>query len=359
VDDGNEEQGAAVPPLPPADRPWQHPSEAGRARADHTDRRRGLRLSALLVLVGAGLLAVGIGIGRSGRDVVATAGASDLIGPTVATIAYGSGDQTQVATGVAVDRKGHVLVRASLLRGVTKVQAACAGKRPASARVVAVDGVDDVALVRMSGSPCRAVPDAARPDVGARVLAVRADDDGSRLMWRNGNVRTTDQDLIRDDGVVAEVLHTDAAGIDPRGDGAVFTSDGRFVGIVADGPDGGRVAVLAGPALFRTAEQLANGRTVPHPWIGVTGHDVAKGESATGRTEGATVTAVAVGGPADAAGVLPGDVVVSVDGVEVGAMTQLARLVHRSEVGQQLDLQVERAGQPVVLVVTVGRQPDD
>ncbi len=359
MDDGTEEPEAAAPPLPPADRPWQHPSEAGRARADDTDRRRGLRLSALLVLAGAGLLVAGIGIGRAGRNPAGAAGPSDLIGPTVATIAYGSGDQTQVATGVAVDRKGHVLVRASLLQGATRVRAACAGKRPAPASGVAVDGVDDVALVRMSGSPCRAVPDAARPQVGTRVLAVRADDDGTRLMWRNGNVRTMDQDLTRDDGVVAEVLHTDAAGIDPRGDGVVFTSDGRFVGIVADGPDDGRVAVLTGTALFRTAAQLAVGRTVAHPWIGVTGHDVVRGESATGRMQGATVTAVAVGGPADAAGVAPGDVVLSVDGIDVRSMSQLARLVHRSEVGQQLDLQVERAGLPVVLALTVGRQPDD
>lgn len=278
MDDGNDEPDAGAPPLPPADRPWQHPSEAGRARADHTDRRRGLRLSALLVLAGVGLLVAGIGIGRAGRPDSSSAGASDLIGPTVATIAYDAGSETEVATGVAVDRKGHVLVRASLLNGATALRAACAGRRPAAARVVAVDDVDDVALVRMTGSPCRTVPAPARPGIGTRVLAVRTDDDGSRLMWRNGNVRTTDQDLTRDDGVVAEVLHTDAAGIDPRGDGVVFTDDGRFVGIVAEGPDDGRVAVLTGPALLRTAAVLAEGRTVAHPWIGVTGHDLLDGE---------------------------------------------------------------------------------
>lgn len=357
MDDGNEEPTAGASPLPPADRPWQHPSEAGRAKADDTDRRRGGRLSLLLVLAAGGLLAVGIAIGRSDLGQTATAAPSEVIGPTVATIAFRSGGETQMATGVAVDRRGHVLVRASLLKGARQLQAACTGQRPAAATIVAVDQVDDVALVRMSGAACRAVPTAAQPEVGAKVMAVRADDDGSRLMWRNGNVRSTGQGLTRDDGVVTEVFQTDAAGIGRRGDGVVFTSDGQFVGIVAAAPDDGRVAVLTAPNLLRTAVDLARGRTVPHPWIGITGHDVGDGESATGRRLGATVTAVTVAGPADTAGILPGDVVVAVDGSVVTSMTQLARTVHRAEVGQELEVQVERAGLPFTVVLTLGSQP--
>ena len=357
MDDGTDEPTAGAAPLPPADRPWQHPSEAGRAKADDTDRRRGVRLSLLLVLAGAGLLALGIAIGRADRDQAQTAAPSEKIGPTVATIAFSSGGQTQMATGVAVDRNGHVLVRASLLEGARRLRAACAGHAPAAATVVAVDEVDDVALVRMSGSSCRTVPVATKPKVGTEVMAVRADDDGTRLMWRNGNVRTTGQDLTRDDGVVAEVFQTDAAGIGERGDGVVFTRDGEFVGVVAAGPEDGRVAVLTAPDLLRTAVDLARGRDVAHPWIGITGHDLADGESGTGLQLGATVTAVAVGGPADTGGVLPGDVVVAVDGSAVTSMAQLARTVHAAEVGEQLELRLERAGQPLALVLTVGSQP--
>lgn len=308
------------------------------------------------MLGGVGLLAIGIAIGRADREQTATPAPSELIGPTVATIAFRSGGQTQMATGVAVDRHGHVLVRASLLDGARQLQAACTGHRPAAATVVAVDEVDDVALVRMSGASCRTVPTAVRPKVGTKVMAVRADDDGTRLMWRNGNVRTTGQDLTREDGVVTEVFQTDAAGIGRRGDGVVFTSDGQFVGIVAAAPDDGQVAVLTAPNLLRTAIGLVRGRTVDHPWIGVTGHDLVDGESATGLQFGATVTAVAVAGPADSAGILPGDVVVAVDGSAVTSMTQLARTVHRSTVGQELELQVERAGLPVTVVLTVGSQ---
>ena len=358
MDDGTEEPAAGGPPLPPADRPWQHPSEAGRAQLDQTDRRRGVRLSALLVLAGFCLLAIGVAVGRADRSPTETAGASDRIGPTVATIAFDDGGQTQMATGVAVDRKGHVLVRASLIGGATELRAACAGHEPVAARVVAVDTVDDVALVRMSGSPCRTVPAAARPKVGTRVMAVRADDDGTRLMWRNGNVRSTGMNLMRKDGVVAEVFQTDAAGIEGRGDGVVFNSHGQFVGIVAAGPDDGRVAVLTGSALLQTAADLARGRAVVHPWIGITGHDLEPGE-AVDASHGATVSAVAVGGPADVAGLAPGDVVVGLDGTAVESMAQVARTVHRHQVGDQLAVQVDRAGTLLQLTVTVGAQPAD
>ena len=310
----------------------------------------------LLVLAGVSLLAIGVAVGRADRGSAGTAAPSELIGPTVATIAFTSGGQTQMATGVAVDRHGHVLVRASLLEGARQLQAACAGRRPAEAKVVAVDEVDDVALVQMRGSSCQVVPTATRPKVGVEVMAVRADDDGSRLMWRNGNVRTTGQDLTRDDGVVTEVFQTDAAGIGQRGDGVVFTNDGQFVGIGAAAPDDGRVAVLTAPNLLRTAINLARGRTVAHPWIGISGHDLADGESRSGREFGATVTAVTVSGPADLAGMLPGDVVVAVDTTAVASMTHLARIVHRSQVGQQLDVQVERAGVTLTVALTVGSQ---
>ena len=106
MDDGTDEPAADGQPLPPADRHWQHPSEAGRAQRDHTDRRRGIRLSAVLVLAGFGLLAVGIAIGRSDRGPIESAGPSDRIGPTVATIEFDDGGQRQMATGVAVDQKG-------------------------------------------------------------------------------------------------------------------------------------------------------------------------------------------------------------------------------------------------------------
>ena len=357
MDDGTDEPAAGGQPLPPADRPWQHPSEAGRAQLDHSDRRRGLRLSALLVLAGFGLLVVGIAIGRSDRGQTETAGPSDRIGPTVATIAFDDGGQTQMATGVAVDRRGHVLVRASLIGGATRLRAACAGHDPVSARVVAVDAVDDVALVRMSGTSCRTAPTAASPKVGSRIMAVRADEDGTRLMWRNGNVRSTGVDLMREDGVVAEVFQTDATGIEHRGDGVVFNSDGHFVGIVAAGPDDGKVAVLAGSALLQTAVDLARGRTVVHPWIGITGHDLEPGEAAADLTHGAMVSAVTVGGPADAAGLMPGDAVVALNGQAVESMAQVARTVHRHQVGDQLVVQVDRAGSDLVLTVTVGSQP--
>jgi len=276
----------------------------------------------------------------------------------VATIAFDDGGQRQMATGVAVDQKGHILVRASLLTGAKDLRAACAGHEPVAARVVAVDTVDDVALVHMSRTSCRTVrADAARPKVGTRIMAVRADEDGTRLMWRNGNVRSTRMDFLRGDGVVAEVFQTDATGIERRGDGVVFTSDGRFVGMIAAGPNDGRVAVLRGSALLRTAVDLAQGRSVVHPWIGITGHDLEPGEGATAAGHGAMVSAVSIGGPADAAGLLPGDVVVALNGQTVESMAQVARMVHRHQALDQIVVQVDRAGTELSVTVTVGAQP--
>ena len=123
------------------------------------------------------------------------------------------------------------------------------------------------------------------------------------------------------------------------------------------------LAALAAPALAAGAEVTTQEereeteRTVvrrieiggPRTEIGVSVRDV---EEAGEGAEGAVVTDVRADGPADAAGVEPGDVIVEFDRERVRGARQLARLVEETPAGRTAPVRVLRDGSPVTLNVT-------
>ncbi len=128
------------------------------------------------------------------------------------------------------------------------------------------------------------------------------------------------------------------------------------------------LAALAAPALAAGAEVTTQEereeteRTVvrrieiggPRTEIGVSVRDV---EEAGEGAEGAVVSDVRADGPADAAGVEPGDVIVEFDRERVRGARQLARLVEETPAGRTAPVRVLRDGSPVTLNVTPAERP--
>ena len=87
-------------------------------------------------------------------------------------------------------------------------------------------------------------------------------------------------------------------------------------------------------------------------YIGITVHEVDGAAGGATAEEGAIVTDVRAGGPAAAAGVEAGDVVVEFDGERVRSTRQLARLVQETPAGRTVPAAVLRDGERVTLTVT-------
>ena len=127
------------------------------------------------------------------------------------------------------------------------------------------------------------------------------------------------------------------------------------------------LAALAAPALASGAEVTAQEereeteRTVvrrfeiggSRPEIGVSVRDV---EEAAEGAEGAVVTDVRADGPAEAAGIEAGDVIVEFDRERVRSARQLARLVEETPAGRAAPVRVLRDGSPVTLNVTTAER---
>jgi predicted metalloprotease with PDZ domain len=125
----------------------------------------------------------------------------------------------------------------------------------------------------------------------------------------------------------------------------------RQIGLVA-------LATVAGAAVALGAAALAggghSGRTTPdaqvssgRPWLGL------QTVSQMGNS-GATVLVVDAGGPAQRAGVQPGDVITQVDGQPITSPGVLDAAIAAKQPGQQVQLLVSRYGQSLVLYATLG-----
>ena len=87
-----------------------------------------------------------------------------------------------------------------------------------------------------------------------------------------------------------------------------------------------------------------------HGWLGV------QSGAQPGQT-GALAEFVVPGGPADHAGLQPGDVITSVNGRSIAGPADLARAIGGMRTGERATLQVDRSGQQVVIEVTLGSRP--
>jgi membrane-associated protease RseP (regulator of RpoE activity) len=125
----------------------------------------------------------------------------------------------------------------------------------------------------------------------------------------------------------------------------------RQVGLVA-------LATVAGAAVALGAAALAGGGgsspsksdaqlTPGHTWLGL------QTVSQMGNS-GATVLVVDAGGPAQHAGVQPGDVITQIDGQPITSPAVLDAVVASKQPGQQVQLLVNRYGQSLVLYATLG-----
>ena len=391
-DDRTEDPWGAGSPSGP--RTWVHPSELGMDQRGRSDRRRGSLLAGGLVIGGIGLLVAGMlmGIGW-GASTDPSADPMDAAGPSIASLTIVSGGQRSTATGVVVDGDGHIAVHAGALTGATEVWVTCGGRAPERADIVAQDPQSDVAVLRVQTPAGRPATPAATPDAGQSVLMVRAGTGEEEPRSWTTDIGPSSVNLLRDDGSVSDAMFrttpggnaalvsTTVAGAagsstasstgpgapgsvtaTDAADGAVFDARGRFLGLVVDAGDGGQAAVPATTVMTVARSLVSTGR-VDRPWIGVDSVDVpgAAGRDgrSSGRGSGTMVTAVHAGGPAQLAGLQPGDVIVEVGDRSVARMVDLAVALQRLEVGSTTPMTIVRGGARRTVSITTAARPID
>jgi serine protease Do len=279
----------------------------------------------------------------------AVRGAADSVGPSVVGVGAG-GSGAVVGAGV-------VVTNAHNLRGEETVITFADGRRaPGRATGVDIDG--DLAVVAVDTADAPALAWSTSPaGIGAAVLGL-ANPGGRGLRASVGFVSAVDVAFRGPGGrkVGGAIEHTAPLARGSSG-GPLVDSDGKLVGIDTHRiGDGFYLAVPADDDLHRRVDALGRGEEPRRPRLGiaVAPTQVARRlRRSVGLPErdGILVRAVEDGGPAAAAGIRQGDLVVAVAGTPVGTVDDLAAALGGA--GDAVELSVVRGVEELTVTVTI------
>jgi S1-C subfamily serine protease len=264
-------------------------------------------------------------------------------------------------SGVVVTPDGYLLTSAHVVERAGGGVAAFGDGQEVDFEVVGADRLSDLAVVRAGSASLTPAPlgNADRLVVGQLVVAI-----GNPLGFSGsvsaGVVSALGRSLPTGAGrVVENVIQTDAALHPGNSGGALANGAGEVIGVntAVVGPWVGQGLGLAVPINATTraivAALMQEGR-VRRAYLGIAGGSrplPPRAERATGRTKGIEVLTVVAGSPAADAGLRPEDLLLDVDGIPVGDVGDLQRLMTGERIGRTVALGVFRNGRRETLDV--------
>lgn len=328
---------------------------------------------ALLLAAGVGG-AVGAGVALSTDDQPAAQTASATPGESVsqsesfaAAIYKRAKDavvEIQTATeqgsatgsGFVIDKQGHIVTNEHVVEGATKVTVQFADQSEAQATIVGTDPSTDIAVLKVDRPASRLTPlsfaAAGSLEVGDPVVAIGSPF-GLEGTLTTGVVSGLGREIEAPNGFTIEnAVQTDAALNHGNSGGPLLDMQGRVVGVAAQirSDSGGNVGIgyaVPGDTAQRVARQLISDGSVEHAYLGVS----------LPNSGAATIEDVRNNGPAEGAGLQPGDEVTAVDGKTIESGDALREAIDAKKPGDKITLTIKRNGNERTVQVTLGQRP--
>ena len=229
--------------------------------------------------------------------------------------------------------------------------------RTVTAAVVGRDPTIDVAILKVDASdvPIADIADSDAARVGHIVLALGR---GLRASW---GIISAIGDGREPRGVGTELLNLDLTLYPGFSGGPLVDVRGRVVGITTSGASRHFQLGIPAAAVNRVMDELARRGRIPRAYLGVSTQQVRLPDALAERLSVDQQTAVIVvdvqpGSPAAQAGLLIGDVVVSLGGVRITAPADVKAVLRPQRVGESVVASVLRGGEPRDLNVTIGER---
>lgn len=275
-------------------------------------------------------------------------------------------ENKSLGSGFVVSGDGYILTNAHVVDGADDVTVRLTDKREFKAKIIGADKRTDVALIKIeaTGLPVVKLGDPGQLKVGEWVVAI-----GSPFGFDNsvtaGIVSAKGRSLPQENYV--PFIQTDVAINPGNSGGPLFNMRGEVVGINSQiySRSGGYMGVsFAIPidVAMDVQNQLRASGKVSRGRLGVVIQEVNKelaDSLGLSRAMGAVVNSVEKGGPAEKAGLEPGDVILKFDGKPINNSADLPRLVGATKPGNRSLVQVWRKGATRDIAVVVGEMLDE
>ena len=250
-----------------------------------------------------------------------------------------------------------VISAASPLPGQEAYAVTLAVGQTLAARPLRRDSGRGIAALALVGTgPATQIEPAALPALGAVVLVLAAGADASPT----GRLVTVSDLRVSGSAPQPRIILDAAPGVLAEG-GPVFDDTGALVGLCIGGSDQPpSVVPYATIAEFVGDEPAATGALMRRGWIGASLQPVSVSDSLrriAGQETGRLVIGVARNGPAAQAGILPGDILLSLDGQRMNGPGSLRAMLGPERIGRKVDVRLARHGQIRTRHVFVATQP--
>jgi putative serine protease PepD len=330
---------------------------------------------------GGGLTLDGTTAEAVNRAPGSVAGIAARVLPGVVKIEVRGGGALGTGTGFVIDKAGYIITNSHVVSSGgngAKIRVQFHDKQSAVATLVGKDLSSDLAVVRVRnvrGLSPLTLGDSDQVAIGDPVLAV-----GSPLGLAGsvtaGIISAKNRAVTAgepgEEPTYINALQTDTAINPGNSGGPLINARGEVIGVnSAIASIGGASALFGGQSgnigvgfaiptrlVRRTVEQLIRTGKAVHPVIGATLDPAYAGEGAkiVSKAVGGTAAIVA-GGPADKAGIRPGDVVTAIDGDRVTTADELIVRIRNHAPGETIKLRIRRGSKEATYEVVLGRSP--
>nr|VFK79522.1 MAG: serine protease DegS [Candidatus Kentron sp. SD] len=274
--------------------------------------------------------------------------------------------KTSLGSGVIISKKGYVLTNNHVVADADEIQVMLQDERKAKARIVGTDPDTDLAVlkIRLDNLPAIAISQSETLRVGDVVLAI-GNPFGVGQTVTMGIVSATGRNRL---GIntFEDFIQTDAAINPGNSGGALINPYGRLIGINtaifsrSGGSQGIGFAIPVSLAEDVMTQIIEHG-FVARGWLGIETQDIT-GELAESfgldSTKGILVAGVLRGGPADIAGILPGDVITHVGATAVDDAHDFMNSIARVRPGSRALLKIVRDSKGMTIAAKVKQRPD-
>ena len=270
-----------------------------------------------------------------------------------------------LGSGVIVSSEGYILTNQHVVDGADQIEIALADGRTTNAKVIGVDPETDLAVlkVNLTNLPTITLGRMDQTRVGDVVLAI-GNPFGVGQTVTMGIVSALGRNHL---GIntFENFIQTDAAINPGNSGGALVDVNGNLLGIntAIYSRSGGSLGIgFAIPVSTARSvlESIITTGSVTRGWIGVEPQDVTPEIAESFGLEqksGAIVAGVLKNGPADRAGIKPGDILVSVDGQDITDTTRLLNLIAQIKPGSNAKIHLVRKNRELDLDVMIGKRP--
>jgi S1-C subfamily serine protease len=232
------------------------------------------------------------------------------------------------------------------------------GGTKVAATIVGRDSSTNIAVLKLKESIAAPAIAAGEARAGAVALAIGADGTGGATArfglvnlagpeWHSSRGGLIDRRIVLD----LDLAHREEGG-------PVLDAGGRCLGMSTFGPRG-QVIVIPTATIERIAPQLLKHGRIARGWLGVSLQAVAVPDAlreSSDQSSGLMVMSVIENGPAAQAGIVAGDIILSVDGTPAHRFRRIARHFGSDSIGRKADIRLIRSGAVLTVQTTIAER---